>query len=540
MSDVLTGNPNHITAPLTATITALTASPTTPLVRVTTSSPHYFGPGDTVEIATGVVTGTFTITVIDATHFDLLRSTYTATSTGTATDLFLTPQIQVPTDGDPQSLQLSGMLSALQGILDRTQYLNEQIGEALTTDGLQGFICTINIPAVTNLVAVVHNGAPVSIETSASHGLQAGMWVQIASAGGTPELDGNWEIQSVPDPTHILIDFGVTGTYTGGGTVTPIVPPGVNALILDGWGGGGGGEGGGGVASTTDASGAWLGPNVMGGGGAGARRTTAVVTCTPLATLAVAIGAGGAGGAGATSGSGGVAGAGSAGTATTCTITVPVFPFPATTYNFNGGDGAGGGQLPILTPALKAAFVAPGGRSHSPNGEREWFFVTPGPSAAGGFVYAGAASNLANFTMRQVGDGGAAVCIFGPGPRPTGSQNGAGSDGAGGFVGGTAGTAGNDSLGSPNYLGGPGGGGGGAGPGGPGGNGGNGTAANASGNSSAGQNAPSSWSPIGTGAGGGGGGTAGAASGTTGNGGAGSVGNTGQLTIYWAVPAQAA
>ena len=122
MSDVLTGTASNIGQGKSATVTALTNNGAG-LVRVTTSAPHLFGPGDTVQVRTGVVAGEFTIKVIDSERFDLLGSTFTATSTGVAVDMCLTPQVLLPTDGDPLSMQVSGLLSAFQHLLDRTQML---------------------------------------------------------------------------------------------------------------------------------------------------------------------------------------------------------------------------------------------------------------------------------------------------------------------------------------------------------------------------------------------------------------------------------
>lgn len=48
MSLVQTGNPSDVTTPLSATVTALTSS--SGLVEVTTSTPHLFGNGDTVQM----------------------------------------------------------------------------------------------------------------------------------------------------------------------------------------------------------------------------------------------------------------------------------------------------------------------------------------------------------------------------------------------------------------------------------------------------------------------------------------------------------
>lgn len=126
MSTILNGDQSHSTTPLTAAVSAI-ANNGSGLWRVTTSTAHYFGPDDYVQLqvtisATPVIVYGF-ITVIDATHFDVAGTTYTATGAGTATDLSLSPQFQVPTDGDPFSLQLSGMLSAFQCLADRTQAL---------------------------------------------------------------------------------------------------------------------------------------------------------------------------------------------------------------------------------------------------------------------------------------------------------------------------------------------------------------------------------------------------------------------------------
>jgi hypothetical protein len=135
MGLVLSGTTSNVTTPLTATVTAI-ASGTGGVWRVQTSAPHLFGSpqgggtGDLVQLAVTIasvpVVAFGFITVIDATHFDVAGTTYTATGTGTATDLSITPQFLVPTDADSFSLQISGMLSALQCLADRTQYLQHK------------------------------------------------------------------------------------------------------------------------------------------------------------------------------------------------------------------------------------------------------------------------------------------------------------------------------------------------------------------------------------------------------------------------------
>lgn len=128
MSIIMSGDPSNITTPLVATIVGMSDNGSGE-IRVLTSAPHLFATDDYVHIQTSttVIDTYYPITVIDATHFDLVGSTYTGTGTGTATDSSLTPQILVPTDGDPGSLQLSGMLSAIKGTIDRTQYLAKSI-----------------------------------------------------------------------------------------------------------------------------------------------------------------------------------------------------------------------------------------------------------------------------------------------------------------------------------------------------------------------------------------------------------------------------
>jgi hypothetical protein len=126
MSLVIAGNQANITTPLSATVTAL-ANNGSGAIRVTTLASHFFGNGDTVFINATPAVGYFTITVIDPQHFDLVGSTFTSTGSGTVNDFSLTPQILVPTDGDTFSLQLSGMLSALQALCDRTQFLAKNL-----------------------------------------------------------------------------------------------------------------------------------------------------------------------------------------------------------------------------------------------------------------------------------------------------------------------------------------------------------------------------------------------------------------------------
>jgi hypothetical protein len=126
MSEIQNGNPANITTPLTATVTTLTNNGSG-AIRVSTSAPHLFGNDDNVNVVAGSTDGVYVISVISSTQFDLQGSTYTAGGSGSATDYSLTPAVLLATDGDTFSQQLSGALSSAQSLLDRTQFLQEEI-----------------------------------------------------------------------------------------------------------------------------------------------------------------------------------------------------------------------------------------------------------------------------------------------------------------------------------------------------------------------------------------------------------------------------
>ena len=128
MAIVLSGNPSHITSPLVAQVTTI-GNNGSGAIRVYTATPHQFGPGDSVRVYAGSgADGVFTANIITSTQFDLVGSTYVGGSgdAGFAYDQSLTPPILFPTDGDTFSQQLSGALSGVQALCDRTQYLQQQ------------------------------------------------------------------------------------------------------------------------------------------------------------------------------------------------------------------------------------------------------------------------------------------------------------------------------------------------------------------------------------------------------------------------------
>lgn len=99
-------------------------------VRITSAGPHLFSTADVVVVSDVVGTteanGTWTITVIDATHFDLDGSTFANAyvSGGIADDTSLTPAGTMPSDGEPGTA--ISIEAFLQLLADRTQFLAQR------------------------------------------------------------------------------------------------------------------------------------------------------------------------------------------------------------------------------------------------------------------------------------------------------------------------------------------------------------------------------------------------------------------------------
>ncbi len=129
MPSIVTGVPSTVTTPLVRTVTA--ASNASPIV-ITTSAAHQFVTGDTVVIqnvgGNTAANGVWQITKTSSTQFQLDSSTGNAayTSGGTATNLSLTPQFQIPDDGD--DLDAASVNVALEALSDRSQFLGLQLG----------------------------------------------------------------------------------------------------------------------------------------------------------------------------------------------------------------------------------------------------------------------------------------------------------------------------------------------------------------------------------------------------------------------------
>lgn len=217
MSTIIQGTASNITTPLFATVTAL-ANNGSGAVRVTTSAPHLFGNGDTVNMSSsllGTAQGEWVITVIDATHFDLVGSTFVSTGTGSAADISLTPPFVTPTDGDAASLSLSGVLSSFQNLADRTQYLNKGLPSHKTI-----------------FVSDLQHTDPLSGGTIASwdafSGATIGSWVdligatiwsanQVCQPGDTVEVEANFNVTATGPFLNGAFIIGLWGSMTAAG-----------------------------------------------------------------------------------------------------------------------------------------------------------------------------------------------------------------------------------------------------------------------------------------------------------------------------------
>jgi hypothetical protein len=242
MSDILNGNAANITSPLARTVTALTSG-AGGVVRVTTSVPHLFGPSDRVYISTAVITGYFTINIIDSTHVDLQGTTYSSTATGTITDYSLTPQILVPTDGDTFSMQISGMLSCLQGLMDRTQWLASQVAN-LQQASFAGAGTLKVPPGVVWMVAVMcgGGGGGEGGKRGETGGSIAGIYPQGGGGAGAPLVCQGF-VTSPGDLLTITPGTGGAGGAARGGAggdgVASTVIDGTSNLVVAAFGGAG-------------------------------------------------------------------------------------------------------------------------------------------------------------------------------------------------------------------------------------------------------------------------------------------------------------
>lgn len=124
MATTITGDASQVTTPTSKNVSAATnASP----IVITTTVAHQFATGDRVVIS-GVggntaANGSWTITKATSTTFSLNGSSGSGayTSGGTAKNYSLTPQFQIPDDGD--TIDAASVNAAFEALADRTQFL---------------------------------------------------------------------------------------------------------------------------------------------------------------------------------------------------------------------------------------------------------------------------------------------------------------------------------------------------------------------------------------------------------------------------------
>lgn len=130
MASIYTGDPTTVTNVLSRTVSGATNA--TPIV-ITTTVDHGFATHDVVEVAdvggNTAANGTWVITKLSATTFSLNGSAGNAdyTSGGTVVDQSLTPQFQIPSDGDGPFIKAADVNAAFEALADRTQFLAAQV-----------------------------------------------------------------------------------------------------------------------------------------------------------------------------------------------------------------------------------------------------------------------------------------------------------------------------------------------------------------------------------------------------------------------------
>lgn len=195
MSTIITGDPTTITTPLSRTVTGATNE--SPIV-ITTSAAHLFATHDTVAITSvggnTAANGTWTITKLTSTTFSLNGSTGSGayTSGGTAVDQSLTPQIQVPSDGDGPGIKAGDLLPSLEALADRTQHL-----QAVSWAVRAGYI----------VADIIHANGAGSV--SLAYGGTVTQSVALLSSG-VPTLSGDIVVAMLAIPLRLTATTGDT------------------------------------------------------------------------------------------------------------------------------------------------------------------------------------------------------------------------------------------------------------------------------------------------------------------------------------------
>lgn len=229
MSTIISGDAANVSNSLTRTV--IDATNATPIV-IQTSVPHLYASGDNVYVS-GVggntaANGIFTITVVDADHFELDGSVGNGayTAGGVVVDFSLTPQFTIPSDGDV--FNAAAFNVAFQALADRTQFLATNIRMKSKTVTASG---PIALPA--NCMPIVYlkargsggggGGGGRGNATNTDYQFSTG-----GAGGGAGELIEGWYIIVPGDDLDVVI--GAAGTA------------GVGSATVDGTSGGDGGD----------------------------------------------------------------------------------------------------------------------------------------------------------------------------------------------------------------------------------------------------------------------------------------------------------
>lgn len=213
MSTVYTGDPLAVSSSLTRTVNGATNA--TPIVIQTTVA-HQFATFDTVVVngVTGntAANGTWQITVVDSTHFQLNGSVGSGAyvSGGTVSDQSLTPQFTIPSDGD--ALDAASVNVALEVLADRTQFLAlrnvQQIDEFLVTG-------TWTCPANCYLVTIEGCGGGGG-GCGSSAGSTADSTPGVSGSGGGGAVLSTQSFQVTPGTLYnAVVGAGGTGSAAG-------------------------------------------------------------------------------------------------------------------------------------------------------------------------------------------------------------------------------------------------------------------------------------------------------------------------------------
>ncbi len=211
------GNPANVTTPLVRVVNGASAG-SGGTVRISTTVAHLYSTHDVVTIANVVGTteanGTWSITVISSTTFDLIGSTFTNAyvSGGAASDQSLTPYFQMPSNGEVGTV--AGILASIQALADRTQYLaglGAQHEDVFTASGT--WTCP---PLVTSVELYGYGGGGGGGGSGAATAVNANS--APGGGGGGASVPRSRPIAVVPGTVYsVTIGAGGTAGNTAGG-----------------------------------------------------------------------------------------------------------------------------------------------------------------------------------------------------------------------------------------------------------------------------------------------------------------------------------